>query len=127
MLIGANSRTVAAAVEAKVGEINGDARHAGSLPPDVRAKPVYNRTELVNATVATVERNLAEGAILVVDVPVLALTGTEGKMFKPMALTVILALAAAFVLSLTLIPALVAWLIRGRVRERENAIVRAAR
>ena len=44
--------------------------------------------------------------------PILALSGVEGKMFKPMAMTVILALAAAFVLSMTVIPALVAIFIR---------------
>ena len=37
-----------------------------SLPPDIRAKTVLNRTKLVDATIATVEKNLAEGAILVI-------------------------------------------------------------
>jgi cobalt-zinc-cadmium resistance protein CzcA len=228
MLIGANSRTVAADVATKLDDI------ARSLPPDIHAKPVLNRTKLVDATVHTVTKNLAEGAILVVAVlflllgnvraafltalaiplsmlmtatgmvhnrisgnlmslgaidfglivdgaviivenclrrlaekqhevrrtltlperlhevmvaaremvrpsvfgqaiiitvylPILALTGVEGKMFKPMALTVILALVAAFVLSLTFIPAMVALLIRGRVKEKENLLIRAAK
>ena len=60
MLIGANSRTVAAAVDAKMQDIR------KSLPPDIRAKTVLNRTKLVDATIKTVERNLVEGAILVI-------------------------------------------------------------
>lgn len=68
------------------------------------------------------------GAIIItVYVPLLFLTGVEGKMFRPMALTVIFALVAAFVLSLTVIPALVALLITGEVQERENPIIRVAK
>lgn len=68
-----------------------------------------------------------EAIIIIVYIPILTLTGVEGKMFKPMASTVIFALIAAFVLSLTFVPAMVAILMRGRVRERENWLVRAAR
>ncbi len=228
MLIGANSRTVAAAVDARMIEVN------RSLPPDIRAKPVYNRTKLVQATIHTVAQNLAEGAILVIVVlflmmgnipaaiitalaiplsmlmtatgmvasrisgnlmslgaidfgiivdgaviivenclrmlaekqhalgrrltvherldvvfhasrqvrsatafgeaiiitvylPILALTGVEGKMFHPMAMTVIFALVAAFILSLTFVPAMVAICVRGRVRESENILIRLAK
>ncbi|MCC7191204.1 MAG: CusA/CzcA family heavy metal efflux RND transporter [Phycisphaeraceae bacterium] len=228
MLIGANSRTVAAAVDAKMADIN------RGLPPDIRAKTVLNRTTLVNATIETVAKNLAEGAILVIVIlflmlgniraalitalaiplsmlltatgmvsagisgnlmslgaidfgiivdgsviivenclrvlaerqhhlgrrltlaerleavfdaskqvrsatafgeaiiitvylPILALTGTEGKMFRPMAATVIFALVGAFVLSLTFIPAMVALCIRGRVKEKEIFLVRWAK
>jgi cobalt-zinc-cadmium resistance protein CzcA len=225
MLIGGNSRTVAAAVEEKLKTVN------TSLPPDIIARLVLNRTRLVDATIATVRTNLLEGAILVIVVlfallgnlraalitalaipismlmtatgmvqagisgnlmslgaidfglivdgsviivenclrrlaerqaevsrrltlrerletvfaasrqvraatafgeaiiiivyiPILALTGTEGKMFTPMALTVIFALSAAFVLSLTFVPAMVAICMTGRVSERENWLVR---
>ena len=225
MLIGANSRTVSKAVDEKMAGIN------NALPPDIRAKPVLNRTELVNATVNTVKKNLAEGAILVivilfvmlgniraalicalaiplsmlltatgmvsskisgnlmslgaidfglivdgsviivenclrvlaerqhqlgrrltlaerleavfqaskqvrsatafgeaiiitVYIPILALTGVEGKMFTPMAATVIFALVAAFVLSLTFIPAMVAIGMGGKVTEKEVFFVR---
>ena len=225
MLIGANSRTVAAAVDAKIEDIR------RSLPPDIAVKTVLNRTELVDATIATVSTNLAEGALLVIAVlflmlgnlraamitalvipiamlmtafgmwqgrisanlmslgaldfgllvdgaviitenslrrlaarqhaegrqltlserletvrsaademiqpsvygqgiiilvyvPLLSFSGVEGKMFEPMALTVIIALAAAFVLSITLVPALIAIAVTGRVREGENAAVR---
>jgi len=65
--------------------------------------------------------------IAVVYLPILALTGIEGKMFHPMALTVMLALGGALVLSLTLIPALCAWLLRGKISEDENVIIRYAK
>ncbi len=58
--------------------------------------------------------------------PLLTFSGVEGKMFEPMALTVIIALAAAFVLSLTLVPALIAIAVTGRVRESENVVGAAA-
>ncbi len=225
MLIGANSRTVAAGVDAKVLDVN------RSLPPDIHITPVYNRTKLVDATIHTVGHNLGEGALLVIVVlfmllgnfraamicalavplsmlitatgmvqahvsgnlmslgaidfgiivdgsviivenclrvlaekqhalkrkltlderldvvfqaskqvrsatafgeaiiitvylPILALTGVEGKMFHPMALTVIFALVGAFVLSLTFVPAMVAIFISGRVKEKENLLIR---
>lgn len=225
MLIGGNSRTVAAAVDAKMEDIN------RVLPPSVEAKTVLNRTVLVDATIKTVTKNLAEGALLVVLVlflllgniraalitalvipvtmlitmtgmvqgrisanlmslgaldfglivdgaviitenclrhlaekqhklgrklrlqerldtvtkaakemiqpsvygqaiiilvyaPLLTFTGVEGKMFEPMALTVIIALVAAFILSITFVPALIAILITGRVQEKDNMLVR---
>jgi cobalt-zinc-cadmium resistance protein CzcA len=65
--------------------------------------------------------------ILIVYVPVLLLSGVEGKMFQPMAITVVFALASAFVLSLTLIPTLVLAFLGRRGEEREGYIVRAAR
>ena len=67
-----------------------------------------------------------EAIIIMVYMPILFLTGIEGKMFQPMALTVIFALVAAFVLSLTFVPAMVALAITGRVRERASRIVAAA-
>jgi len=228
MLIGANSRTVSAAVDEKVAEIQ------RSLPPGIRAKVVLNRTKLVDATIRTIQKNLLEGAALVIVVlllllgniraalicamaiplsmlitatgmvqykvsgnlmslgaidfglivdgaviivenclrrlaeaqhrkdrvltlqerlhevivaakemiqpsvygqaiiitvyfPILTLTGVEGKMFHPMALTVIFALIGAFILSLTFIPAMVAILIRGRVTEKEMFLIRWAK
>jgi heavy metal efflux system protein len=228
MLLGENSRTVAAAVDIKMRDIS------KSLPPHIQVKTVLNRSKLVNATIKTVEKNLAEGALLVIAVlflllgnlraalitalaiplsmlmtaigmvragvsgnlmslgaldfglivdgaviivenclrhlaerqhalgrlltrrerlhtvsaatremiqpsvfgqaiiitvylPILSLTGIEGKMFTPMAMTVIFALVAAFVLSLTFVPAMVALCIRGRVTEQENVLVRLAK
>jgi cobalt-zinc-cadmium resistance protein CzcA len=228
MLIGANSRTVSAAVHERMAAVN------RTLPPDVRARTVLDRTQLVDATIRTVMGNLVEGAILVIAVlflllghfraavitalaiplsmlltaigmvetrtsgnlmslgaidfglivdgaviivenclrllaeeqrargralttperlavvfraskqvrsatafgeaiiitvyiPILFLTGIEGKMFQPMARTVIFALAAAFVLSLTFVPAMVALFVRGRVAEHENVAIRLAK
>jgi len=60
MLIGENSRTVSERVHEKMAEIN------KSLPEGVVAKTVYNRTDLVNAAIGTVKKNLFEGAVLVV-------------------------------------------------------------
>jgi len=65
-----------------------------------------------------------QAIIILVYVPLLTFSGVEGKMFEPMALTVILALVAAFVLSMTFVPALIAIVITGRVSEGENAAVR---
>ncbi len=62
--------------------------------------------------------------ILIVYLPILTLTGVEGKMFHPMAWTVIAALLAAMVLAVTFVPAAVAIALRGRVSEKESAAVR---
>ncbi len=225
MLIGSNSRTVAAAVDAKMQDIR------RTLPAGVTVETVLNRTQLVDATVSTVTKNLGEGALLVIAilflllgnfraafitalviplamlmtafgmlqgrisanlmslgaldfglivdgaviitenalrhlaekqtiagrtlslperlatvreaaeemigptvygqaiiilvyVPLLTFSGVEGKMFEPMALTVILALVSAFVLSLTFVPALIAIAVTGRVTETDSRAVR---
>src|SRR6266508_5502117 len=65
-----------------------------------------------------------QAIIILVYVPLLTFTGVEGKTFMPMAMTVIIALATAFVLSLTFVPALIAIAVTGRVREKENLFVR---
>ena len=65
-----------------------------------------------------------QAIIILVYAPLLTFTGVEGKMFVPMALTVIIALLFAFVLSLTLVPALIAIAITGRVQEGDVWIVR---
>jgi cobalt-zinc-cadmium resistance protein CzcA len=225
MLVGENSRIVATSVGEKLTLIN------KALPPDVFAEPVYNRSKLVNATIATVEKNLVEGALLVivvlflllgnvraalitaavipitmlmtatgmnglgvsgnlmslgaldfglivdgaviivenalrhlaerqhaegrlltlrerlevtitsaremirptvfgqliiflVFVPLLTFQGVEGKTFSPMAVTLMVALASAFVLSLTFVPAMIAIVIKGRVSETEVRPIR---
>ncbi|MEE7494764.1 CusA/CzcA family heavy metal efflux RND transporter [Methylobacterium oryzae] len=66
-----------------------------------------------------------QAIIVLVYVPLLTFTGVEGKMFEPMALTVIIALVSAFVLSLTFVPALIAIVITGKVTEKDNLIIRA--
>ena len=65
--------------------------------------------------------------IMVVYLPIFALTGVEGRMFTPMALTVVIALLGAMLLSITFIPAAVALFIGDKVAEKENAIMRAAK
>ncbi len=224
MRIGENSRTVSTGVAERLTQIG------RSLPVDVVVKPVMNRTELVNSTISTVARNLAEGALLVIVVlfallgnfraaliaalvipitmlltsigmleagvsanlmslgaldfglivdgaviivenalrrlaeaqhgrdgeltmeqrlglvaasaremirpsvygqaiiilvyaPLLTFTGVEGKMFEPMALTVIIALVFAFILSLTFVPAAIAIWLSKRVEEKESRAV----
>jgi cobalt-zinc-cadmium resistance protein CzcA len=227
MLMGENSRAVAAATAARLEEIR------ASLPDDVEVNAVYDRTSLVDRTIETVAKNLAEGALLVIAVlfillgnwraalitaaviplamlmtitgmvesgisanlmslgaldfglivdgaviivenclsrlgeaqhrrgalldfrerlevvfdstrevirpavfgvtiilfvyvPILALVGIEGKMFRPMALTVMIALSAALLLSVTLVPAAVAVFVTGKVSEKENFVMRGA-
>jgi cobalt-zinc-cadmium resistance protein CzcA len=96
--------------------------HGGSLPLRERLDVVADATrQVVRPSVFGVM------IILIVYVPILALTGVEGKMFRPMAVTVILALLAALVLSVTFVPAAVALLLGGRVAERESRVMRAAR
>ena len=64
--------------------------------------------------------------ILIVYLPILTLTGVEGKMFRPMALTVMIALFSALVLSVTVVPAAVALFVRSGHAENENPIMRLA-
>lgn len=61
--------------------------------------------------------------ITVVYIPILALTGIEGKMFHPMALTVMLALGGALLLALTLMPVLCSFVLSGRVHEGDNRVI----
>lgn len=227
MLLGENSRVVSVRIAERLAQVN------RTLPPGVKAVPVYNRTHLVDSTIATVKKNLVEGAILVVVIlflllgniraalltalviplsmlftitgmvtnkvsgnlmslgaldfgiiidgaviivenclrhlaheqhrrdrlltaaerfeavfvatrevvrpslfgsmiimvvylPILTLTGVEGKLFGPMAFTVLAALLGAMIFSFTFVPAAIAILIRGRVSEQENFVMRAA-
>lgn len=65
--------------------------------------------------------------ITVVYVPILTLTGVEGKMFQPMAATVVMALLSAMVLSLTFVPAAVALFMGGAIREAESRVIVAGK
>src|SRR5690606_25762469 len=65
--------------------------------------------------------------VVLVNLPILALAGVEGKMFRPMAFAVVTALLGALVLSLTFVPAAVALLLRGPVRAPEHGLARLAR
>lgn len=84
--------------------------------------------EVTSATKEMIRPSVFGQAIIItVYIPILSLTGTEGKMFHPMATTVIFALMAAFILSLTFIPAMVAIFISGPVKEQEVRIVRTTK
>ncbi len=65
--------------------------------------------------------------ITAVYLPIFALTGVEGKMFHPMALTVIIALVSAIILSITFVPAAVAFLFNKPVTERHNPVIERSR
>lgn len=65
--------------------------------------------------------------IMIVYIPIFALTGVEGKMFHPMAFTVVAALVGAMILSMTFIPAAVALFIGERVAEKENRLMEFAK
>ena len=67
------------------------------------------------------------GIITAVYLPIFALTGVEGKMFHPMAITVVLALTGAMVLSLTFVPAAIALCLRGKVQEKDTRLMQWAR
>lgn len=68
-----------------------------------------------------------QAIILLVYVPLLTFQGVEGKMFLPMAITVMLALAAAFILSVTTVPALIAILMNSKVAEKDVRIIEIAK
>ena len=90
----------------------------------VAGRPLTRRERLdaVFAAAREARRPLLYGQliIMVVYLPIFALTGVEGKMFHPMAFTVVVALIGAMILSITFIPAAVALLIGDKVAEREN-------
>ena len=65
--------------------------------------------------------------IAAVYLPIFSLSGVEGKMFHPMAFTVVIAITAAMILSLTFVPAAVAMFVTGRVAEKENRVMRGFR
>ncbi len=92
-----------------------------------RALDTDERLETVRASAEEMIKPSLYGQaiIILVYVPLLTFTGVEGKMFEPMALTVIIALVSAFVLSLTFVPALIAIVITGKVTETDNLIIRA--
>ncbi len=68
-----------------------------------------------------------QAIILLAFAPLLMFTGVEGKTFSPMAITIMLALVAAFIIAITLVPALVALLIRGRVAEKDVWLIRKSK
>jgi cobalt-zinc-cadmium resistance protein CzcA len=86
-----------------------------------------------NQTVLAASKQMANptffGVLIIgmVYLPILSLTGIEGKMFQPMAITVMLALGGALALTLTLMPVLCSFALRGNIREGDNVIMRVAK
>jgi cobalt-zinc-cadmium resistance protein CzcA len=87
-----------------------------------------SRLEVIRDAAVEVRRPTLFGEliIMIVYLPILTLEGVEGKMFRPMALTVIFALAGSMVLSLTLMPVLASYFLPKRVEEREPLLMRLA-
>ena len=87
------------------------------------------RTEIVQAAAVEVRGASVFGEIIiaVVYVPILALRGVEGKLFHPMARTVLFALAGAFILSLTLVPVLASHFLSGKQEAHDTWLMRQAR
>lgn len=95
-------------------------KNKGLLSREQRLRVVYDATnEVIRPSLFGV------GIITFVYLPIFALSGIEGKMFHPMAITVILALSTAMVLSFTLLPAALALFMGGKISERENILIRA--
>ncbi len=69
----------------------------------------------------------AVAIIAIVYLPILSLRGIEGKMFVPMALTVIFALLGSLILSLTFVPAMLTFVLKGKVSEKESFLIRWAK
>ena len=99
------------------------AQHNGSI------QPLRERLNTVYLATAEVIRPSLFGVaiITIVYIPIFSLTGVEGKMFHPMAATVVMALLSAMVLSLTIVPAAVAVFLNGKISEKESAVIRGAK
>ncbi|MBB3061313.1 efflux RND transporter permease subunit [Microbulbifer rhizosphaerae] len=97
-------------------------RHGGTLPLQERLELVFHATnEVIRPSLFGVL------IITVVYIPLFSLTGVEGRMFHPMAATVVMALLSALVLSMTVVPAAVAVFLTGRVSEKENRLITAVK
>ena len=97
-----------------------EAQHEGSKEPPERT--ILEACMEVGRPVV-----FAVAIIMIVYLPILSLTGIEGKMFKPMALTVVFALLGSLILSLTYVPAMMTFLLRGHVSEKESPVIRYAK
>ena len=96
-----------------------EAQHNGNQ------QTLRERLDTVYAATAEVIRPSLFGVaiITVVYIPIFSLTGVEGKMFHPMAATVVMALLSAMVFSLTIVPAAVAVFLRGKISEKESVVI----
>ncbi len=87
------------------------------------------RLSLVGSATAEVIKPSIFGIVIItiVYIPIFSLTGVEGKMFHPMAFTVVTALLSALLLSITFVPAAVAIFVTGKVSEKESSIIRVSK
>ncbi|HCS63202.1 MAG TPA: CusA/CzcA family heavy metal efflux RND transporter [Cellvibrio sp.] len=100
----------------------GEAQRGGTLDVKTRLQLAYEATsEVIRPSLFGV------GIITLVYLPIFTLTGVEGKMFHPMAITVVIALTAALILSLTFVPAAIALIMNGKIAEHENRFMQAAK
>ena len=98
------------------------AQKNGQLPLSERLQVVFDATsEVIRPSLFGV------AIITAVYIPIFSLSGVEGKMFHPMAATVVMALIAAMILSLTIVPAAVAVFLNGKINEKEGAVIRVAK
>ena len=90
-----------------------------------RELTLTERLELVFDASREARRVLIYGELIIIIVylPIFALTGVEGKMFHPMALTVVTALIGAMILSVTFVPAAIAFFLSGKVQEKESSVM----
>lgn len=96
----------------------GEAQRAGTLSLHERVSLAYEATaEVIRPSLFGV------GIITLVYLPIFTLTGVEGKMFHPMAITVVMALSAALLLSLTFVPAAIALFMNGKMAQHENRVM----
>lgn len=105
-------------------------RRAGEKVHELkRALSKQEMLNLISSASAEVRKATMFGELIitVAYLPILTLQGVEGKMFRPMALTVVFALGAALVLSLTVIPVLASFVLRRDIAEKETWIVRKAK
>src|SRR5262245_66008554 len=93
-----------------------------------RDRSQRSRLEVVRDAAVEVRRPTLFGELIIMTVylPILTLEGIEGKMFRPMALTVICALAGSMILSMTLMPVLASLLLPRRIDDREPLFMRIA-
>ena len=103
--------------------------NAGSGVGSNRTLSLNERLSVVFDATKEVIRPALFGVFIItaVYIPIFALSGVEGKMFHPMALTVIIALVSAMILSITFVPAGVALLFRKPIQEKENRLIKTAR
>ncbi len=111
-------------VDSSVVMIENCVRHLSHGEAERRGKLAVIRDAAVEVRKPTL---FGELIILIVYLPILTLEGIEGKLFRPMALTVIFALAGSMILSMTLMPALASLLLPKKVSEKEPFLIRAVK